>query len=268
MFKIIEHNEGSKDSVVTGQLVGLDLSDDPSSNSLHVANCFPNLPAHDSSAGMSNQAYEAGMLRNFRSSAIDHGIVGWYVASSHSMFTLSTSTIETQLMYQKSIPNSFVLVYDSLQTQLGTLGIRAFRLTPSFLKHMKEKKPLSTASGRLIFDSEDMLEEVPISITVSKLLQNPGLKLACLDHNCFSVKLNKSLCIKVHDLIGRLSDKISDLLDVYVADQNKLALKKKRKVDESSLTSIVLENLVVKWNLYEYAKYVCNISAVLSGSEA
>jgi hypothetical protein len=70
---------------------------------------------------------------------VDSNTVGWYSSTYLGSF-LNEGTIETQFNYQERIKKCVVLIYDPLKTSTGFLSLRAYRLTPAFMKLYKSKK--------------------------------------------------------------------------------------------------------------------------------
>jgi translation initiation factor 3 subunit H len=145
--------------MVTGSLLGLANQ----SGVLEITYAFPFPESSNQEDGDGEgQDFQLEMMRMLREVNVDNNCVGWY----QSMYLGSYSTssfLESQLTYQTELsPNAVVLLYDPLQTSHGSLVLKCFRLTKSYLqsKHI----PV----GGQIF------EEIPIR------LANPGLGKALI----------------------------------------------------------------------------------------
>ena len=148
-MKVIKHCSQTFPTMATGSLVGLDVN-----GVLQVTNTFPfpteNVAA-DSHADVAmaaavaprtkaNAAYSAEMIRMLREVNIDANNVGWYTSASMGNF-INLAMIENQYFYQKDLNERTVaLVHDVSRSSQGSLSLRAFRLSPSFMAAYKENK--------------------------------------------------------------------------------------------------------------------------------
>ena len=87
-----------------------------------------------------NIAYGNEMIKFLREVNVDANNVGWYTSASMGNF-VNLSTIENQSYYQ-SQPNekTVALIYDVSRSSQGSLNLRAYRLSPSFITAFKEGK--------------------------------------------------------------------------------------------------------------------------------
>jgi translation initiation factor 3 subunit H len=87
-----------------------------------------------------NIAYGNEMIKFLREVNVDANNVGWYTSTSMGNF-VNLNTIENQFYYQ-SQPNerTVALIYDVSRSSQGTLNLRAYRLSPSFVTAYKEGK--------------------------------------------------------------------------------------------------------------------------------
>jgi translation initiation factor 3 subunit H len=136
VLKIIKHCREALPSLVTGQLLGLDVDD-----KLEITNCFP-FPSKDmmeESGDQDGAEYQFEMMRCLRLVNIDHNIAGWYQSTYFGSY-INQSTIDTQFSYQETIDKSVLIVYDPVRTDQGYLSLKALRLTPQFMKIYKERR--------------------------------------------------------------------------------------------------------------------------------
>lgn len=87
-----------------------------------------------------NIAYGNEMIKFLREVNVDANNVGWYTSASMGNF-VNLNTIENQFYYQ-SQPNerTVALIYDVSRSSQGSLNLRAYRLSPSFVAAFKEGK--------------------------------------------------------------------------------------------------------------------------------
>lgn len=137
LLKIIRHCKESLPSFVTGQLLGLDIG-----RVLEVTNCFPFPSRDDAEYGAEDDKdgaeYQVEMMRCLRNVNVDNNTVGWY-QSTHLGSYITESCLEHQFHYQENIRNCIVLVFDPMQTTIGNLHLKAFRLTDEFMALYREK---------------------------------------------------------------------------------------------------------------------------------
>jgi translation initiation factor 3 subunit H len=87
-----------------------------------------------------NIAYGNEMIKFLREVNVDANNVGWYTSTSMGNF-VNLNTIENQFYYQSQLNERTVaLIYDVSRSSQGTLNLRAYRLSPSFVTAYKEGK--------------------------------------------------------------------------------------------------------------------------------
>ena len=150
-MKIIKHSSQTFPTTATGSLVGMDVN-----GTLQITNSFPfptvDIPAtdghQDSTSNLAaaaprakaNAAYQNEMIKFLREVNVDANNVGWYTSTSMGNF-VNANTIENQYFYQKEMNERTVaLVHDVSRSSQGSLSLRAFRLSPSFMAAHKEGK--------------------------------------------------------------------------------------------------------------------------------
>jgi len=169
LLKIIRHCKESLPSFVTGQLLGLDIA-----RALEVTNCFP-FPSRDDAdfAGEDDKdgaEYQVEMMRCLRNVNVDNNTVGWY-QSTHLGSYITESCLEHQFHYQENIRNCVVLIFDPMQTTVGNLHLKAFRLTDEFMALYREKQFTPNALAHAKVNSSSVFQELPIKLHNSALVQ-------------------------------------------------------------------------------------------------
>jgi translation initiation factor 3 subunit H len=150
-IKIATASGKSFPSIATGSIVGMEKN-----NVLEITNSFPFPDVSPAQADGQNEtaanlaaaaprakqniAYSNEMIKFLREVNVDANNVGWYTSTSMGNF-VNLNTIENQYFYQ-SQPNerTVALVYDVSRSSQGTLNLRAYRLSPSFVTAYKEGK--------------------------------------------------------------------------------------------------------------------------------
>lgn len=83
---------------------------------------------------------------------------------------LSPQWLDTQFSYQQSLRNIVCLIYDPVRTEEGTLSLKAVRLTENFMKVYRRGDFSSLGFNRENVMSNDIVEEVPISLHNSSVI--------------------------------------------------------------------------------------------------
>jgi translation initiation factor 3 subunit H len=152
VMKIIKHCSQTFPTTATGAIVGMDVN-----GVLEITNCFP-FPTVDTSSqddshqqsntnlaaaaprAKANTTYREDMIKLLREVNVDANSVGWYTSTSMGNF-VNLNTIENQFFYQKELnERSIALVHDVSRSSQGSLELRAFRLSPTFMTAYKESK--------------------------------------------------------------------------------------------------------------------------------
>jgi translation initiation factor 3 subunit H len=166
VLKIIKHcqEEGAVQGTdVQGVLLGL-VQD----GRLEVTNCFP-FPRHNDDDDMDEAEYQCVMMRHLRNVNVDHLHVGWYQSNPYGSSNNKLETADSQFMYQTTIEESIVLLYDPIRSQKGFLALKAFRLSNLAMKLCKEGEFTveTLRSNKMSF--EKFFEEIPLKIKSSHL---------------------------------------------------------------------------------------------------
>ncbi|CAD6590174.1 MAG: hypothetical protein ASARMPREDX12_004214 [Alectoria sarmentosa] len=183
VMKIIRHCSQTFPTTATGFLVGMDKA-----ANLEVTNSFPfptvEVPPsdghHDNNASSnlaaaaprakSNTVYQNEMIKKLREVNVDANNTGWYTSANLGNF-VNINMIENQYFYQKDLNERTVaLVHDVSRSSQGSLSLRAFRLSPSFMSAYKEAKFTTESLQKSNLRYQDILLELPVQIHNSHLL--------------------------------------------------------------------------------------------------
>jgi len=165
LMKILKHARENPNEAASGPLLGLVVN-----HTLEVTNCFPfpsrtGEPADDDEGGA---RFQIEMLKCLREVNVDHLQVGWYQTTPLGSY-LTEQLIQTQYEYQKQIEESVVLIYDPVRTAQGTLSLRAFRLSNSFMDLWKEQTFSAAALREKKISFENVFKEVKVLIRTSHM---------------------------------------------------------------------------------------------------
>lgn len=155
-MRIIKHATSTFPTPSTGFLLGLDIN-----SQVHITNSFPfpaaaaaeasvnSDPYHQQDAASlaaaaprakSNVAYQNEMIKFLREVNTDAQNVGWYISCNMGGF-INANFIENQYFYQRAQDERTVaLVFDVSRSSQGSLSLKAYRLSPSFMAAYKEGK--------------------------------------------------------------------------------------------------------------------------------
>ncbi|KAH9424674.1 Eukaryotic translation initiation factor 3 subunit H [Dermatophagoides pteronyssinus] len=165
VLKIIKHcHEEGSSSEAQGVLLGLVFD-----NALEVTNCFPFPRSNDDEDNEEAAEYQYTMIRYLKNVNVDHLQVGWYQCSPYGSQLNKIETIDSQYLYQGTIEESIVLLFDPIRTQRGFLSLKAYRLTKAAMNLCKESdfRPEILRQNKMSF--EKFFEEIPIIIRNSHL---------------------------------------------------------------------------------------------------
>ena len=150
-MKLVKNCSQTFPTTATGSIVGMDVD-----GILEITNSFP-FPTPDAATAEAHQdtiqnlaaaaprtkanaAYQNEMIKFLREVNVDANNVGWYTSTSMGNF-INSSLIENQYYYQKELNEQTVaLVHDVSRSVQGSLSLRAFRLSPTFMTAFKENK--------------------------------------------------------------------------------------------------------------------------------
>ncbi|KAL9071293.1 MAG: hypothetical protein Q9161_004309 [Pseudevernia consocians] len=182
VMKIIKHCSQTFPTTATGFLVGMD-----NAANLEVTNSFPfptvEVPPadghHDNNAASNiaaaaprakaNATYQNEMIKKLREVNVDANNTGWYTSANLGNF-VNINMIENQYFYQKDLNERTVaLVHDVSRSSQGSLSLRAFRLSPSFMTAYKEAKFTTESLQKSNLRYQDILIELPVQIHNSHL---------------------------------------------------------------------------------------------------
>lgn len=195
-LRIAKHAKQTFPASAAGSLLGLDTQ-----REVRVTNCFA-YKDKEENADFTDFQYE--VLRTLGEVRIDANAVGWYESTHHGNF-LNETLIESQYQFQKEVPSAVCIIYDPFQQKIGKCGFAAYRLTEEAMrrKETDEEDPFTN------FPSEQLLEEVPITIHCSPLIetlllqwQRPSFESLDMDQSSPALERNVQLLLESLDEFG------------------------------------------------------------------
>lgn len=164
LLKIAKHCKEALPTLVTGQLLGLDIG-----QTLEVTNCFP-FPTENGEDEEGGTNYQLEMMRCLREVNIDNNTVGWYQSTYLGSYQ-TTELIETFLNYRENIRRCVCIVYDPTRSTQGQLSATALRLAEPFMDLYKQNAGvLSTETvAAMNLQWHQVFVEVPMAVTNSAL---------------------------------------------------------------------------------------------------
>lgn len=177
-MKIAKHGSSTFPTIATGSLVGLD-----DNGVLGITNSFPfptvdsaNTDSHQSDASSlaaaaprakANIVYQNDMIRHLKEVNVDANNVGWYTSTTMGNF-INVGFIENQYHYQRDNDRTVALVHDVSRSSQGTLSLRAFKLSNTFMTAYKEGKFTTERLGTTDPETVTFAALTRLSSTVSK----------------------------------------------------------------------------------------------------
>ena len=80
------------------------------------------------------------MIKYLREVNVDAQAVGWYISTSMGNF-VNQNFIENQYFFQKATDEKMVaLVFDASKSSAGSLNLKAYRLSPTFMVSYRDGK--------------------------------------------------------------------------------------------------------------------------------
>jgi translation initiation factor 3 subunit H len=179
-MKIAKHCTSAFPTTATGSLVGMDAN-----GTMEISNAFP-FPAVESASSDSHQndhsnlqaaaprakaniTYQAEMIRNLKEVNVDANNVGWYTSAAMGNF-INLAFVENQYHYQRDNEQTVALVHDVSRSSQGTLSLRAFKLSPSFMTAYREGKFTTETLQKSKLSFRDVLVEFPVTLHNSHLI--------------------------------------------------------------------------------------------------
>jgi len=175
-LQIIQHCRQYFPTKVTGQLRGLYLG-----GKLEITNSFMVPVSIIEDDKEFDSQYERKMEEILGEIHVDNISVGWYMSTFlNQHLDLPDSRITDSLPFfvsthyqywQADRPNSVVILYDHIASLNGNLGLKALRLTKTFMD-MYYSKEQSFTREKLIeknFSINNIFEEIPIRVTIEGL---------------------------------------------------------------------------------------------------
>ncbi|CAA7020773.1 unnamed protein product [Microthlaspi erraticum] len=165
VLKIIKHCKEFAPTLVTGQLLGLDVG-----SVLEVTNCFP-FPVRDDDEEIEAEGanYQLEMMRCLREVNVDNNTVGWYQSTVLGSYQ-TVELIETFMNYQENIKRCVCIIYDPSKADLGVLALKALKLSDSFMELYRGGNFTGEKLREKNFSWMDIFEEIPIKVSNSALV--------------------------------------------------------------------------------------------------
>ncbi|XP_072071400.1 eukaryotic translation initiation factor 3 subunit H-like isoform X2 [Arachis hypogaea] len=175
ILKIIKHCKDHSPSLVTGQLLGLDVG-----SVLEVTNCFPfPMREEDEEIEADGANYQLEMMRCLREVNVDNNTVGWYQSTLLGSFQ-TVELIETFMNYQENIRRCVCIIYDPSRADQGVLALKALKLSDAFMELYRSNNFTGEKLREKNLSWVDIFEEIPVSsISLTFMLSTAVFPLQC-----------------------------------------------------------------------------------------
>lgn len=156
------------------------------------------------------------MLKLLREVKIDNYNLGWYHSCPLNSFC-TESFIKYQYRCQDETPGAAAIVYDPTSATLGSLCLKAFRLSDKFMKFMMNKKRTTALTADNVAQFKithtNILEEIPVKIHNSELSKALLCELSKADNSASSFeKLDLSVNPYLEKHVESLQDEIDGMI--------------------------------------------------------
>eukprot|EP00898_Chlorokybus_atmophyticus_P002071 jgi/Chlat1/2865/Chrsp195S03021 len=218
LLKIVKHCKQQMPSLVTGQLLGLDIG-----STLEVTNCFP-FPSRsveeEDEAEAEGANYQLEMMRCLREVNVDNNTVGWYQSTYMGSFQ-TVELIETFLNYQENIKRCVCIIYDPLRSQQGVLALKALRLTDNFMEVYRSGNFTTDKLKTAGVSWRDIFEEIPISLHNASLV---GALMAELEPDTLATQCDYDrLTLSTNPFLEKNFEFLIECMDDLSMEQQKMA---------------------------------------------
>lgn len=226
LLRIAKHYKSSAPASVSGSLLGIDI--EKPFKELRVTNSFgykttkSSLDANNASlvggallsaADLKGNStpddfteFQYQVINTMAETRADANACGWYETTHHGNF-LTEALIENQYAFQKEVSNAVVIVYDPFQLKVGNIGFKAYRLSDAAMKRRREAEDNEDEDFFASFPSDLLLEQVPIRVHVSPLVetlllqyQTGGCNFEALDTDAISPSLERNVQLLLESL--------------------------------------------------------------------
>eukprot|EP01006_Ploeotia_vitrea_P010426 TRINITY_DN27076_c0_g1_i1.p2 TRINITY_DN27076_c0_g1~~TRINITY_DN27076_c0_g1_i1.p2 ORF type:complete len:431 (-),score=275.54 TRINITY_DN27076_c0_g1_i1:74-1366(-) len=254
VLKIIKHCRESMPESATGPLLGLDVD-----GVLEVTDCFPlpsltpentvtamaaaaaaTLDGSDGSAAVEQlrtpEAFQQEMMKLLQEMHVDNNTVGWYQSCTDANY-LSKSVLDSQVSYQKAIPNSIVLLHDPYRTRKGHLALKAFRLSPKFVELYKAGRFTASSLNEGKVNASNFMEEVPIKVHNAHLVH--GFLYELREKKQMSCDLDR-LYTRSTKMFEKHLTSLSEYIDQYAHEQGQYQyyLRGKQRIESAQQAAL------------------------------
>lgn len=222
VLKIVKIASDNSPSLVSGQLIGVDLSD-----TLNVTHAFP-YPASandNEGSGLKSKAvqkYQNDIISHLKMVNADTNAVGYFMSTDLGKY-FSNNVIENLLHFQVANPNSILIVHDISQPLTSGLSLRALRLSEAFIAARKEGLFTIESLQKTNLSYQTIFTELPVTIKNSHLVT---LFLQTLEKQNFEKKIPTSFThsynkfdISIDSYLEKNIEGIFDSVDSFHADQ-------------------------------------------------
>lgn len=216
VLKIVKHCKEGFPTLVTGQLLGLDVG-----QTLEVTDCFPFPSRNDEEDGEGDGAsYQLDMMRCLREVNVDNNTVGWYQSTVLGSYQ-TIELIETFVNYAESIKRCVCIVYDPQTSARGTLTLKAITLKDNFIKVYKEGALTGEKMREAAISWKDVFDEIPINVHSSPLAT--ALLHSIEPDTVADSRDSARLDLSVGPLLEKNLEFLNDCMDDIVAEQQKVS---------------------------------------------
>lgn len=159
------------------------------------------------------------MMRCLREVNVDNNMVGWYQSTVSGSYQV-VEIIDTFVNYLENLERCICIVYDTLAASGGSLGLKAIRLSDSFVKAFREGSLTIEKARAGNLSWRETFQEIPISVHNDALATALAATITPAAH--VSSRDIARLTLAGAPVLERNLEFLNDCLDDVVVEQNKL----------------------------------------------
>lgn len=174
----------------------------------------------DPDGGIEGESYQLDMMRCLREINVDNNMVGWYQSTISGSYQV-VEIIDTFVNYLENLERCICIVYDVNSALTGTIGVKAIRLSESFVTAYREGSLTIEKVRSKGLSWKDVFVEIPVTI------HNSPLAVALMADLENSTGINQldfdRLTMGAAPILEKNLEFLNDCMDDLMQEQGKLS---------------------------------------------
>ena len=186
----------------------------------YVFLCLQSSVAEDDGESADGEGFQMEMVRCLREVNVDSNMVGWYQSTVSGSYQV-VEIIDIFITYLENLERCICIVYDVTAGDSGVPGVKAIRLSDSFVNAYREGSLTIEKIRSKGLSWRDVFVEIPITIHNSPMAV--ALMAEIQGPSGFSQLDYDRLGLGVAPVLEKNLEFLNDCLDDLVGEQNKLS---------------------------------------------